>query len=107
MKTELFRFMLYFLLAGSAQLLMTTNSLPLPAKEISSTAPLDDNSAATDCRCNSTKLKINGNFLFKWLNPSNGESIISTITMAADYLKILTDNKEVGANNSYICRLLA
>ena len=97
--------MLFFCLAGSEQLLMTTNSLPLPTKDIDSTAPLDDNSATTDCHCNSTTLKVNGNFLFKWLNPSNDDSIMSTITMAAGYLKILTDNKEVGANNSYICRL--
>ena len=101
METTSIQFMLYFLLASSLQLLMTTNSLPLPAKEINSTAPLDDNSAASDCHCNSTNLKVNGNFLFKLLNPSNGESIMSTITMAAGYLKIITDNKEVRANNSY------
>ena len=92
--------MIYFILfmlvlASSLQLLMTASSFPLPeAKDNSDGVPADD-SAATDCRCNGTNLMVNGNFLSKWLSPSNDESRISIISMAADYLKILTDNTEV------------
>ena len=80
-------------LASSLQLLMTANSFPLPAEDNNSDgAPADNSTAATDCRCNGTNLMVNGDFLSKWLNPSNS---ISKISMAADYLKMLTDNTEV------------
>ena len=82
-------------LVNSLQLLMTASSFPLPAGDNKNGSSADDSAAANDCRCNVTKLAIKGNFLSKWLNPSNGESRISAISMAANYLKMLTDNKEV------------
>ena len=82
-------------LVNSLQLLMTASSFPLPAGDNNNGSSADDSAATNVCRCNGTKLAIKGNFLSKWLNPSNGESRISMISMAANYLKMLTDNKEV------------
>ena len=73
---------------------MTASSFPIPVAENIGDNPSDDDSAATDCHCNSTNLMVNGNFLSKWLNPSNAHNI-SIISMTADNLKNLTDNKEV------------
>ena len=83
-------------LASSLQLLMTASSFPLPAADNNNSdgVPADNSTAATDCHCNGTNLMVSGVFLSKWLNPS---SSISKISMAADYLKILTDNTEVRA----------
>ena len=81
-------------LASSLQLLMTASSFPLPAADNNNSdgAPADNSTTANDCRCNGTNLMVNGDFLSKWLNPSNS---ISKISMEADKLKMLTDNTEV------------
>jgi len=73
-------FVSVFILISSLQLFLTTSSLPLPPAQSESDNPL----AATNCHCNSTNLKVKGNFLSKWLDPLNAESRISTITMKAD-----------------------
>jgi len=87
-------FILYLLvLASSLQLLMTASSSPIPAGENNGDDPSADDSATTNCHCNSINLMVNGNFLSKWLNPSNAH--ISIISMTADNLKSSTDNKEV------------
>ena len=96
MKNFTISFILYLLVvASSLQLLMTASSFPIPAAEKNGDNPSADDSAATDCHCNSTNLMVNGNFLSNWLNPSNDTHSISVISMTADNLKILTDNKEV------------
>jgi len=84
-------------LASSLQLLLTASSSPLPAADNNNngeSSPAND-SAANNCRCNGTKLTVKGNFLSKWLNPSNSESRITIVSMAANYLKMFTDNKGV------------
>ena len=79
-------------LASSLQLLMTASSFPIPTAENNG-----DNATAIGCHCSSTNLMVYGNFLFKWLslNPSNDEHKISTLSMTADNLTMLTNNKEV------------
>ena len=82
---KIFHYFVYvFILTSSLQLFLTTSSLPLPPAQSESDDPLADDFAATNCHCNSTNLKVKGNFLSKWLDPLNAESRISTITMKAD-----------------------
>jgi len=69
---------------------MTASSFPIPAAESNG-----DDPTANGCHCNSTNLMVNGNFLSEWLNPSNDEHRISTLSMTANNLMKLTDNKEV------------
>ena len=67
-----------FIVASSLQLFMTASSLPLPS--------------TTDCNCNNKPVIVNGNLLSNWLDPTNDESRISTITMKADNVLDYIDN---------------